>query len=154
MAAAPKPVSTDVARARFGVWVQRTLEAARDRGLTDRQIAKVTTVGTSTFHRWRTGDWKELPEVKRIEAFAAGLQVDVDPAWRALGIGGASMPSTTPEPPLPPEVRTIMRALADPNVPAAQKAVIREMLSMLAERAESVSPRRTRTAAATDEAVG
>ncbi|WP_329108931.1 XRE family transcriptional regulator [Micromonospora sp. NBC_01699] len=152
MAAAPKPVSVAVARARFGAWVQRTLEAARDRGLTDRQIAKATGVGTSTFHRWRIGDWKELPEVRRVEAFAVGLQVDVDPAWKALGIGGASAPVATPELPLPPEVRTILRALADPNVSSAQKAVIREMLTMLADRAESISPRRTRST--TDEAAG
>lgn len=131
-----KPVSPDVARARFARFVQRALQAARDSGLTDREIAKKTGVGTSTFHRWRKGEGRELPEMNRVIAFCVGIGASVDEAMAALGAGDSRASSTAPEPPLPPEVRIILRQLADPNVPDRDKLVIREMLKLLAEQAD------------------
>lgn len=133
---ASQPVPSDVARARFARFVRRALDAARDRGMTDREIARITGVGTSTFHRWQRGEGRELPELDRVRAFCVGVGASVDEAMRALGASDIRTPSPEPEPPLPPEVRTILRKLADPNIPQSDKVVIREMLLMLAERAE------------------
>jgi len=124
-----------VARARFARFVERALESARERGMTDREIARVSGVGTSTFHRWRRGEGREMPELEKVRAFCEGTGASLAEAMRALGMApGRDTPE--PEPPMPPEVRLIMRKLADPNIPAADKVVIREMLLLLAERAE------------------
>jgi hypothetical protein len=126
---------------RFARWVDRVVTAARNRGMTDDDIHGATGVGPSTFHRWRRGDFTRAPELTRLRAFCAGLGEDPNEAMTALGIRpGTDNPE--PEPPLPPEVRTILRALADPNVPNERKLVIREMLMMLANQARSARPGR------------
>lgn len=130
--------SSDLSRARFARFVQHALERARDNGMTDRGIAKTTGVSTSTFHRWRNGDWKESPEIDKVRAFTEGVGASIDEAMIALGVRpGRDNPE--PEPPLPPEIRKILRHLADPNVPERNKIVTREMLHMLAERIEGAS---------------
>lgn len=138
MAASMPP---SVARARFAKFVTRALDSARDRGMTDKDIQEATGIGPSTFHRWKRGVGRELPELDKVRAFCEGLGLNVAGAMAALGIT-PQRDETEPEPPLPPEVRTILRKLADPNVPQAEKLVIREMLLMLAERAERSSRRR------------
>ena len=143
--AAPEPLPSSVARARFAAWVQRTLDAARVRGMTDKQIREATGVGPSTFHRWRRGEGgKELPELERVQAFARGLGASVDDAMKELGVSEAR-PSPTPEPSLTKEMRTIMRALVDPSTPDTTKLVIKETLAMLADRAEAAGRRRSRS---------
>lgn len=107
--------------------------------MTDRQIAEKTGVGTSTFHRWQRGQGRELPELDRVRAFCIGIGASVTEAMIALGASDTRAPSTEPEPPLPKEVRTILRALADPNVSETNKLIIREMLLMLEERAIAAS---------------
>lgn len=103
--------------------------------MTDKDIAEATGIGPSTFHRWRRGAGKELPELEKVLAFCAGLGVPEAGALAALGLT-PQRDNPEPEPPLPPEVRTILRRLADPNVPQSDKLVIREMLKMLAEQAD------------------
>lgn len=111
--------------------------------MTDRKIAEISGVGTSTFHRWRGAKGRELPELDRVRAFCTAVGADFGEALIALGLQpGRDNPE--PEPPLPTEVRTILRALADPNKPDSEKVVIREMLLMLADRARSWRPPRRR----------
>jgi transcriptional regulator with XRE-family HTH domain len=138
VAASPAPSSPTpaVARARFARFVKAALDAARDRGMTDKDIQQATGIGPSTFHRWRRGEGRELPELEKVRAFCDGLGVSVTGAMTALGLNPAARDNPEPEPPLPPEVRKILRALADPNVAEADKLVLREFLKMAAERAE------------------
>lgn len=133
MATAP-----DVSRVRFARFVARVLDDARDRGLTDKDIAERTGVGASTFHRWQRGDFARAPEIGRVRAFCAGLGVPARDALRALGIEeGRDDPE--PEPAMDPDVRRVLRALADPNVSDQEKLVIREMLKMIARRPSGAS---------------
>ena len=127
---APKP---DVARARFATFVARTLDSARRRGMTDKDIAAATGIGASTFHRWRRGEGRELPEIEKVVAFCEGLGVSPAGALAALGLNPAR-DNPAPEAPTPPEVRRILRLLADPNVPDKDKVFLQETLKMLADR--------------------
>jgi hypothetical protein len=130
-----------VARARFAVFVDRALEHARAAGLTDREIYRISGVASSTFHRWRTNQGRGLPELPKVRAFCEATGVSIDDAMAALGMTDAA-PVATPEPPLPREVRIIMRRLTDPHVSEVEKDFIRRSLQMLAgqvsasERAE------------------
>jgi transcriptional regulator with XRE-family HTH domain len=123
-----------VARARFAVFVERALDAARSTGLTDREIARQSGVATSTFHRWRQQEGRSLPELAKVRAFCEATGASIEEAMRVLGMTD-SAPEPTPEPPLPRDVRTILRRLADPNTPEAERQFIRMSLQMLAERA-------------------
>lgn len=111
--------------------------------MNDKAIHAATGVSPSTFHRWRRGEGRELPETEKVIAFCNGLGISTAGALAALGIS-PQRDNPEPEPPLPPEVRTILRRLADPNVPQSDKLVIREMLKMLAEQAERRRPRDVR----------
>jgi transcriptional regulator with XRE-family HTH domain len=132
-----------VDRARFARFVARALDNAHDRGMTDKDIAAATGIGTSTFHRWQRGEFATAPAVDKVKRFCLGLGESVDDAMTALGVRGGA-PRGGPEPPLPPEVKVILRALADPNVPDQDKLVIREMLRMLANQARARRPARER----------
>lgn len=125
--------SADVNRQRFARFVARVLADARDRGMTDSDIAKATGVGSSTFHRWQAGNFRKRPELEKIKTFCEGLGVPVRAAMLALGIEDGR-DETAPEPALDPDVRRILRALADPGRPDEEKRVIREMLKMIAAR--------------------
>lgn len=128
------PVDPAVARARFSVFVDRALKDARSRGMSDRQIAKASGVATSTFHRWRQSEGRGLPELDRVRAFCEATGASIDEAMRVLGMTDAA-PEPTAEPPLPREVRVILRRLADPNTSEAEAQFIRMTLQMLAARA-------------------
>ncbi|MEU8821833.1 XRE family transcriptional regulator [Actinoplanes sp. NPDC048796] len=129
---AGQPLSPDVARARFAAFVQRALERARARGLTDREIQRRSSVATSTFHRWRKAEGKEMPEIAKVQAFCRAVDADFAEALDALGMGEKGRPAPTPPPPMPEDVLTILRKLADPNVSESQKLAIRSVLQMLA----------------------
>lgn len=123
-------VSRDVARARFAAYVKRALRDARARGMTDPDIAKVTGVQPSTFHRWQRGEGSQLPTITKVRAFCEGLDVPLRPALIALGIDDSREP--TPEPPLDPDLRRLARILGDPSVAEAEKQAIRHTVRMLA----------------------
>jgi hypothetical protein len=127
-------VDPAVARARFAVFVERALENARAAGLTDREIYRRSSVSTSTFHRWRLAEGRTLPKLPQVRAFCEATGASVEEAMRVLGMAD-SAPEATPEPPLPRDVRVILRRLADPNVDEREKDFIRQSLAMLAERA-------------------
>jgi transcriptional regulator with XRE-family HTH domain len=127
------PLDPAVARARFAVFVTRALEQARANGMTDTKITDVSGVGSSTFHRWRRGEGRDLPQIDRVRRFCAAVGASIDDAMAALGMTDAG-PVATPEPPLPREIRIIMRRLTDPNTSEVEKDFIRKSLQMLAGR--------------------
>jgi hypothetical protein len=109
------------------------IDGARVQGLSDQQISAQTGVGSSTFHRWRAGQFATAPDIGKIVQFCEGLGLPAEPALRALGLDDGRG-ETTPEPPMDPEIRRILRGLNDPNVPDSEKQFAREMLKMLASR--------------------
>jgi hypothetical protein len=127
------PVDPSVARARFAQFVARALDNARAGGMTDREIQRQSGVATSTFHRWRHAQGRGLPELPKVRAFCAATGASVEEAMRVLGMTDEA-PIATPKPPLPREVRVILRKLADPTTPETEREFIRMTLQMLAER--------------------
>lgn len=132
------PVDPAVARARFGNFVGRALDNARLAGLTDREIYRRSGVSTSTIHRWRLAEGKGLPRLPQVRAFCAAVDASIDEAMAALGMTDTA-PTPTPEAPMPKEVRAILRKLADPNTPEADKQFIRMSLRVLAARLPSIA---------------
>lgn len=124
-------IDREVARANFSRFIQSTLDAARARGLNQTAIEELTGVGTSTFHRWRRGDWgHEWPKIQQVIDFCKGLGIPEEDAFAALGL--RSERTATPPAPMDPEIVRVLRMLADPNVPRAQKDALRLMLRTLA----------------------
>ncbi len=129
------PPSDDLIRVRFARFVERALAAARYRGMTDKDIEKATGVMSSTFHRWRRGEVRTMPGLAKVRSFCEGVGADLNDAMAALGISG-QRDNPEPEPQMDPDLRLILRRMADPNTPAAEKLFIRESLRMLADRAD------------------
>lgn len=129
----PVSPAPEVNRQRFARFVARVLADARDRGMNDQAIADATTISPSTFHRWQRADFATTPDVGKIAAFCEGLGVPTITAMRALG-AEEGRDETAPEPALDPNIRRILRALADPDVSDTDKLVLRESLKMLANR--------------------
>lgn len=125
----------ELVRARWSRFVRRALESARTRGLKNKDIQEATGVNPTTFSRWQRGDVRSTPDIATVRAFCRGLGLDLDEALGALGMGAAK-DNPAPEPPMPPEIRTLLRKLADPNVPETEKLFIQESLRMLANRGE------------------
>jgi len=126
-------VSDEVARARWSKFVARALEAARVRGMTDKDIQQATGLQPTTWHRWKRGQTRTAPDITKVRAFCRGLGLNVDDALAALGMTG-QRDNPAPEPPMDPDVLLLLRKLADPNVPVSEKEFIRESLRMLANR--------------------
>jgi transcriptional regulator with XRE-family HTH domain len=126
-------VNPAVARVRFGRFVDRAFASARSAGLSDRDVARISKVATSTFHRWRNAEGKRLPEAAKVKAFCEATGASYSEALHVLGLGDEP-PAPTPEDPLPRDVQIIMRRLADPNTPKAERDFIRMALQMLAAR--------------------
>lgn len=124
----------DVNRARFARFVKRVLGEARDRGMTDLDIHAATGVNPSTFHRWQRGDFKTAPKVEQVRRFCAGLNVPERAALLALGLA-EGRDETEPEPVIDPDVRRILRILADPSVSDVEKEAIRQVLRVIGPRA-------------------
>lgn len=125
-------LSPDVARARFARFIERALREARQRGLTDPEIKKLTGIMPSTFHRWQSGEGG-LPKIEKVQAFCRGLEIPPSAAYAALGIDEHR--EATPAPSLDPDLSRVARILADPNVSEADKQVIRNTIRMLARAA-------------------
>jgi hypothetical protein len=124
-------VDREVARATFAQFVRTALDAARARGLNDPAIETATGLAASTFYRWRKGQWgREWPKLQQVIDFCRGLEIPEEDAFAALGL--RSERTATPPAPMDPEVVKLLRALADPNVPKAQKDAIRLMMRSLA----------------------
>ncbi|MEU7904158.1 hypothetical protein [Actinoplanes sp. NPDC049118] len=128
---AAAPIDPAVARANFAGFVDRALRHARDGGMSDRDIQRVSGVATSTFHRWRSAEGRSLPKLPQVRAFCQATGASIEEALRVLGMTD-SAPTATPEPPLPRDMRIILRRLTDPNTPDSEREFIRKSLQMLA----------------------
>lgn len=130
-------LSPEVASKRFSASVKDVLDRARARDLSDIKIRELTGVGPSTFHRWRRGEWgKEGPQLHRVVAFYEGLGEDPSVALVALGVAMAQndpiTSGSTDDPLADPDVRAILRRLADPKTSAHMRTTIKAMLRYLA----------------------
>lgn len=125
------PLDPAVARARFAVFVQRALEQARAQGMTDAKIYAASGVSSSTFHRWKLGEGRDLPQLDKVRRWCQAVGASVEDAMQALGMTD-SAPRPTPEPPLPRDMRIILRRLTDPTTPDTEREFIRKSLQMLA----------------------
>ncbi|MFE9955880.1 helix-turn-helix domain-containing protein [Micromonospora sp. NPDC005299] len=124
-------VSLEARRAAFGRFVRRALEDAKDRRITIKEIERRTGVGSTTFYRWRDGEWTADPRPSQVDGFCDGLDIPKRAAYRALGWGDDGKPATEPEAVLDPELRAIQRRLMDPSVSDATKESIRNMLRLI-----------------------
>lgn len=111
-------------------------EAKRRHGWTIADVAVETEVGRSTLFRWLAGSWVEYPELAKVRAFCAALDLPVSAAFRALHLadppnGGSGQVDR--------DIRVIVDRLDDPSVPAAEKRRIRTALRRLAARETRLS---------------
>jgi transcriptional regulator with XRE-family HTH domain len=127
-------VALEVRRDRFARLVRRVLDEARQRGMTNADIANATGVPKSTFYRWRDSDWSRDPSGSHVRSFFDGLNVPVSVAYNALDWADPDIGAVQPDPPLDPEFREILRKLRDPNVDESEKQFLRESIKMLAAR--------------------
>lgn len=115
----------------FGRFVDRALVEARDiRGLTTKQIEKVTGVPTSTVYRWRRAEI-DNPQRDLVIRFCEGLEIPVRTAGQILGWDGSDR-VPEPEPFDDPDMRAVEHKLRDPSVSDAEKMTIRATLRFLA----------------------
>lgn len=125
---------------RFAKSVQDVLDRARTRGLSDKDIRNLTGVGPSTFHRWRRGVWgEEGPKLDRVISFYEGLGEDPSIAMNALGVEWKNETGEplALDPTSDPDVRAVLRKLADPNTSPQMRATIKQMLRYLASLTEA-----------------
>lgn len=118
------------------------VKSARERvGMTKTELARRLRVDRATVARWESG--ANRPEdADLVSRFADMFGLDLDEALAAAGLRPAARPPRTPtkEPPLDPDLVTLMRRLADPNVSEAAKISIRATLRYLAGLAEREDP--------------
>src|SRR5262249_13030395 len=113
----------------FAQFVRRAIDDAKNRrGWTVTRLATETGVGRSTLFRWLAGDCQEVPELANVRSFCAALDIPVSAAFAALGV----REEIDIEADARADVQKILSRLTDPNVPAADKRVIRDMLRYLA----------------------
>lgn len=128
-------VSDDVRKAKFGRFIEQALEAARQRGISARQVQQLTGVSTTTFYRWRNSEWVKDPRASEVKAFCDGLGLDVARAHRLLGWTDEQS-GAEPEPvfDLDADWRELLRRLNDPNTPNVEKYLIQETIRSLVNR--------------------
>lgn len=124
-------VSPEVVRKTFAAFIGRALREARANGETDRSITDKTGIPAQTFHRWRRGEGG-LPQLDKVYAFCDGLGIPRRAAVAALGM--SDQPVATPPEDIPADLLALARKLRDPNVPDAEKYLIRETVRSLAAR--------------------
>lgn len=125
------PPSLEARRAAFGRFVAKALDDAKDRRISIKEIERRTSVGSTTFYRWRDGDWSKDPRPSQVDAFCEGLDIPTRAAYRALGWGTDGKPSASPDAVFDPELRAIQRKLMDPNISESTKENIRGMLRLI-----------------------
>jgi len=125
------PVSDSVRRTQFGAFVRRVLGDAKARGMTVREVERVTGIAKSTIYRWRNGEWVEDPQVAEVRQFCERLDVPFRTAAAVLRWSNDGAPPTV-EPDPDPDLVAVMRRLHDPTVSQEEKLSIRATLQYLA----------------------
>lgn len=127
-------VSLQVRRTRFARFVDRALRDAQARGMSTAAIEAATGVGSSTYYRWRKGEWREDPQLGHVKSFCVGLGADLGEAYRALDWQTDDRPATEPQPFNNPILHEAARLLSNPRVPPHEKAMVEEMIRVLNAR--------------------
>lgn len=127
-----------------GTWAAYVAATRTRVGLNKSELARRLGIDRGTVHRWEQGTSRPEDAVV-VTKFAHLFGLDVDEVLTVAGLRVGTMPTPTQptkEPPLDPDLRIIMRRLADPAVSEAEKTAIRATLNYLAniasqqERAE------------------
>jgi transcriptional regulator with XRE-family HTH domain len=114
----------------FARFVRRAVDDAKNRrGWTVTRLATETGVGRSTLFRWLAGDGQEFPALANVRSFCTALDIPVTAAFAALGM--REDPGVEAD--AQADMQKILLRLADPDVPDANKRVIRDMLRYLAQ---------------------
>lgn len=100
------------------------------------KIAEVAGIGNPTIYRWRDGNWRQGPRAEQVVAFCNALGLSPSVPFGILWPGQDEQVPADEAPPLDPDLKIIMRRLADPNVGDAEKATIRATLRYLADLAD------------------
>ncbi|PWR11189.1 transcriptional regulator [Micromonospora acroterricola] len=128
------------AQAAFARFVRQAVETARDeRGWSVAEVATRTGVSRSTVFRWLSGEWQHHPELPKVRAFCAVLDLPLGAALRALTPPHTDVAPPTPlsaDPDVEAHIAAIRDRLADPRTSGADKQHIRATLRLLA-RVES-----------------
>jgi len=130
--------SLEVRRANFATWVTRALLQAKagPRRLSVAAIAESAGVSTQAIYRWKNGTWeKEGPKPEQLVAFCDALDIPPAEAFSILWPSKNDRPQAPEAPPMDPDIQTVLRKLADPNVPAEEKYFLQESISLLAASA-------------------
>lgn len=127
-------VSLQVRRVRFARFVDRAVREAQARGMTTNDVIAATHVGSSTYYRWRRGDWSEDPERTAVKNFCTGLGLPLDEAYRALDWHTDDRTPAEPVPLENPRLRELAQILSDPTTPPEDRAMIEEMIRIWTAR--------------------
>lgn len=104
--------------------------------MTKAELGRRLGVDRGTVHRWETNQTRP-DDPNLVSAFAELFGLDVDEALDRAGLKpGTPTLSPSRDGPLDPDVKIVLRRLADPNVSDVEKATIRATLRYLADLAD------------------
>lgn len=119
-----------------GSWATYVTHVRTRVGMSKAELARRLGVDRGTVHRWETGQTRPEDAVV-VTKFADLFGLDIDEVLTEAGLRLLDRPARTDESvPLDPDVKLIMRRLADPNVTEAEKVIIRATLQHLARIAD------------------
>lgn len=124
-------------------WAEYSAAARQAAKLSASELARRLGIDRVTVWRWENG--KQKPENSEVvQKFAEATGVDLDEALAAAGLrpGAVAPKEPTQEPPMDPDLVTLMAKLADPNVNDETKAFIRQTLQHLANLPENPPKKR------------
>ncbi|MCG5467541.1 helix-turn-helix domain-containing protein [Micromonospora sp. LAH09] len=125
----------------FARFVRDAVDAASDeRGWSITEVAARSGVGRSTVFRWLSGDWQHHPELPKVRAFCATLDLPLGAALRALT--PLAYDSSAPAvPAADPAAEVLLMAvrdrLVDPRTTAAEREHILTVLRRLGRHRSS-----------------
>ncbi|MBM0274032.1 helix-turn-helix domain-containing protein [Micromonospora tarensis] len=125
----------------FAQFVRHAVDAAQDEhDWSITQVAARSGVGRSTIFRWLSGDWQHHPELPKVRAFCAALDLPLGAALRALTPLTHKTPPS-PEVPAATAMEVLLIAVRDrfidPRTTSAEKEHILSALHRLAHRTTS-----------------
>jgi transcriptional regulator with XRE-family HTH domain len=130
--------SADPRVRQFSLFILSAMDEARDRGMSIediedriREVAPDVTMGRSTIYRWRRAEVAS-PQRAQVFALCDALGIPRTTAAQILGWDGKPV-SPEPDPAIDPDLRAVMRRLADPAVSTEEKTAIRATLRYLAK---------------------